>query len=505
MSDDELVARVRLGDAAAFEAVYDRYHHPLLGFCRHMLGSQAEAEDALQHVFIAAHRTLRTDERHLQLKSWLYAVAGNRCRSVLRARREDVPLEAVREPATAGLALADEVERREELKLLLVDVAGLPEDQRAALVLAELGDLAHDEIAATLDVRTDKVKALVFQARESLIGSRRARDTDCAEIREQLATLRGGALRRSPITRHLAACSACVAFKGEVRAQRAALGCVLPVAPALALKQQILSAALAGGAGGAASTAGGLAVTGAGSGGAAAIASGTAGAAGSAVTAGVGAGSIAAGGAATAGLAAGSVAAATKILAAVALTAGAVGGGVAIEHREQPQAPRVQSAPPRAGAPAAVPVRKGARPAGPGGPASPAAAGRALSEDRRAAAPTRSRAGQTPGRKAATGQPGKRGSGGGRSAGGRQAEPSSPRAVKPRRTPGGNAAAPAGSRPTAAEKRPLRKPRAKEPAKPRSPKAAPAVTASPRRGARKPDDLPPRATGAAAATGPTTP
>ena len=53
---------------------------------------------------------------------------------------------------------------------MLGDIARLPDDQRAALVLAELGDLSQQEIAATLDVRTDKVKALIFQAREALAG-----------------------------------------------------------------------------------------------------------------------------------------------------------------------------------------------------------------------------------------------------------------------------------------------------------------------------------------------
>ena len=96
-----------------------------------MLGSQVEAEDALQHVFIAAHRTLTTDERPVRLKPWLYTVAGNRCTSVLRARREQVSLDDIGEPATTGLALADEVEHREDLKHVLADVARLPDDQRA--------------------------------------------------------------------------------------------------------------------------------------------------------------------------------------------------------------------------------------------------------------------------------------------------------------------------------------------------------------------------------------
>jgi len=471
--DEQLVARVRAGDAGAFEAVYDRYHRPLLGFCRHMLGALPEAEDALQHVFMAAHRALRDDERPMQLKPWLYAVASNRCTSMLRARREQVPLDAVREPATAGLAMAEEVECREDLKRLLADVAGLPEDQRAALVLAELGDLSHEEIATTLDVRTDKVKALVFQARESLIGARRARETDCTEIRAQLATLRGGALRRTTLTRHLAACPGCAAFKAEVRAQRAALGCVLPVAPALALKQGVLAAVLGGGSGGAAAA--GLGVAGAGTTGAAAAGTGMA-AATAGGSAGTAASSVAAASSATLA-AAGSVGPATKVLVALALTGGAVGGGVAIEQTQRSQAPRVERAPARVVPPrAAVPARadpKRARAGGPVGPVGPSGAGstpgsaKTTVERKPDARPSRAGA-ATPRRKPAPDRPAGRGGGkpAGSSAGtGRPAGPKPARSGKPGRGPASRpdasrpAAPDTGARPTPGASGPARAPK----------------------------------------------
>ena len=261
-SDERLVAAVRRGDETAFEAIYDRHHRPLLGFCRHMLGSHEEAEDALQRVFVSAHGHLRDGTAHVNLKPWLYTIARNRCLSMLRARRETLALDDVLEPSSAGLALADEVELGEDLKDLLGDIARLPDDQRAALVLAELGDLTQQEIAATLDVRTDKVKALIFQAREALAGWRQARQVSCREICEQLSTLKGSALRRAPIRRHLAVCPACASFEGEVKRQRAAFSLLLPVVPSVALKHSVLTAALSAGGQGAAAAAGGAVASG---------------------------------------------------------------------------------------------------------------------------------------------------------------------------------------------------------------------------------------------------
>ncbi|UTI67062.1 sigma-70 family RNA polymerase sigma factor [Paraconexibacter antarcticus] len=282
-SDERLVLGLRRGDARCFDVIYDRYHRQLLSFCRHMLGGREEAEDALQHVFVAAHGQLVADGRSVELRPWLYAIARNRCLSMLRARRQTVALEDVPEASGDGLALAAEVEQRQDLRDMLGDLARLPEDQRAALVLAELGDLSHDEIGVALDVRSGKVKALVFQAREQLVGYRQARQADCTEIREQLSTLRGSALRKAPLQRHLAVCPACSEFKAEVTRQRAALGAVLPVIPAIGLRDQILgavhashSAAMAGA--GAVATGGVVASTGGAGAGAAAGSAGVGGA-----------------------------------------------------------------------------------------------------------------------------------------------------------------------------------------------------------------------------------
>ena len=230
-------------DDAGFEALYDRYHGNLLAFCRHMVGSREEAEDVLQHTFLAAYRSL-PDGEGVRVKPWLYAVARNRCLSVLRARREAVALDEDAVAATEGLVA--EVDRRADLRALVRDVQRLAPDQREALLLFELGDSSHEEIATILGVRKEKVKALVFQARETLMGWRAARETPCAEVREQLATLRGSALRRASIRRHVEQCAGCTQYESEVHRQRAALAIALPVVPGAGLKAAVLASVLGG-------------------------------------------------------------------------------------------------------------------------------------------------------------------------------------------------------------------------------------------------------------------
>jgi RNA polymerase sigma factor (sigma-70 family) len=242
--DARLVSAVRDDDVEAFELLYDRYAAPILGFCRHMLSSSTEAEDAVQETFASAFRGLRADGREIELRPWLYAIARNRCLSMLRARRTVDELEDVCGDADS---LPELVVRREDLRSLVADVRRLPEEQRTALLLAELADMPHRELAQVLGCRPQKVKALVFQARDTLIADRQARAVNCREVRETLAGEGLAGAGRGQLRRHLRVCEECDGFAHAVRRQRVALALALPVIPSAALKARTLAGALGGG------------------------------------------------------------------------------------------------------------------------------------------------------------------------------------------------------------------------------------------------------------------
>jgi RNA polymerase sigma factor (sigma-70 family) len=254
LGDDRLATLASAGDERAFEALYDRHHRALLGFCRHMLGNREEAEDALQQTYLRAHRALVARGAPGDLRPWLYTIARNCCLTMLSARKPTVDGDETVLASTEGLG--DEVQTRADLRAVLGDVERLPEDQRAALVLAELADLSHEQIAGVIGVRTGKVKGLIHQARTTLIAERDAREASCTSIREELATARGGALRRGPLRRHLRQCEGCRGYRSAVDDQRRALALVLPVAPSLGLKAAILGGASAAGGAGAATVGG---------------------------------------------------------------------------------------------------------------------------------------------------------------------------------------------------------------------------------------------------------
>ena len=325
--DRRLAALAADGDEAAFEAIFERHHRGLLTFSRHLLGSQEEAEDALQHTFAAAFRQLSEHGPPEHLRAWLYATTRNRCYSMLRSRRE-LP-EGGHVPE--GVAwLPDEVERRNDLRDLLADIERLPHDQRVALVLAEIEDLDHAEVAEVLGCPREKVRALVFQARTTLGGWREARALPCREVRHELATARGGQLRRAHLRRHLSVCRDCTSFREDVNQQRRSVALLLPPVPlVLALKEGLLGTAVAGAAGAGGGAAGGGAAAGGAVGGAAEAAAGAAEVAGGAAAGGAGGAAEVAGGAAAGGAAevAGGAAAGGAGAAGAAGAGGAAAGG----------------------------------------------------------------------------------------------------------------------------------------------------------------------------------
>ena len=269
-SDERLVALTRRGNQAAYEALVGRYQARLLAFCRHMLGSREDAEDVLQEVFAAAFNAMIADERALNVRPWLYRIARNRSLNHLR-RVQAIGVDSMDVHLSEnGTSAADKVHRREEFRLLVEDVQGLPETQRTALLLREIDALSYDQIAEAMDTTIPSVKSLLVRARVSLAESAQARQLTCDEVREELGEVAEGLHRMTaPVRRHLRQCDRCSAFRKQLRQTNRALAAVLPVGPLLLLKKLILAnlgtTASAGGSAAAAGAGAGAAGAGAGS------------------------------------------------------------------------------------------------------------------------------------------------------------------------------------------------------------------------------------------------
>jgi RNA polymerase sigma factor (sigma-70 family) len=216
-TDEKLVALIRRGHHGAFEALVQRYNSRLLAFCRHMLGSTEDAEDVLQEVFASSFNALCADERHINVRPWLYRIARNRCLNHLRrpqAQGQDSMDVFERE---GGATTAETVHKREEFRQIVADVQELPETQRTALLLREIDALSYDQIAEAMDTTVPSVKSLLVRARVSLAEAAEARLLTCEEVRLELAqSAEGLAEASSAARRHARRCEGCVRFRDDL-------------------------------------------------------------------------------------------------------------------------------------------------------------------------------------------------------------------------------------------------------------------------------------------------
>ena len=258
-SDERLIALTRRGHHGAFEALVQRYQPRLLAFCRHMLGSQEDAEDVLQEVFTAAFNAILADDRPINARPWLYRIARNRSLNHLRRPQPAGQDSMDVFERDGGTTTADTVHKREEFRQIVADVHELPETQRTALLLREIDALSYDQIAEAMDTTVPSVKSLLVRARVSLAEAAEARLLTCGEVRVELGHVAEGLARTTPpVRRHLKVCERCRTFRGQLRKTNRALAAVYPLGPLVILKKLWVAKAGAGGAGaaGAAATGG---------------------------------------------------------------------------------------------------------------------------------------------------------------------------------------------------------------------------------------------------------
>ena len=171
----ELMQRVAAGDEGALDALIAAFAPQLLRFARRMLPRDpAEAEDVVQDTFVRVWSARRRWQPTACVSTYLYTIATRLC---LNRRRS-----WLRRPATAPLPEPDEashpgdgapdperIAASAQLRgALATELAALPANQRAAILLRHEGGLAYAEIAAALDTSPGAVESLLSRARTRL-------------------------------------------------------------------------------------------------------------------------------------------------------------------------------------------------------------------------------------------------------------------------------------------------------------------------------------------------
>jgi RNA polymerase sigma-70 factor (ECF subfamily) len=167
LSDDlrQVVDRCLTGDQAAMIELVDRYRNMVFGFCYRMMGRRQDAEDAAQETFIRVLKSLAKWDSSREFKPWLMAIAANRCRTMLSARkRRPVPADIHDEQFVDDAADWQAAHQlAEEVNLALGEIR---DEYRQAFALFHDQQMSYDEIAEALGCPLGTVKTWIYRARQ---------------------------------------------------------------------------------------------------------------------------------------------------------------------------------------------------------------------------------------------------------------------------------------------------------------------------------------------------
>lgn len=174
MDDKELVRLAQDGSDSAFEALVSKYQPKVFSMAMSFIRNREAADDAAQEVFLKAYLALPKFHLKSEFGTWLYRIAVNHIKDVLRkrSRAREIPLEDVKElsfVAENGLEKA-ELEKEEAARRSLVheSVAGLPVKYRVILTLRDIQGLSYEDIAAVLHLSKGTVDSRLHRARKML-------------------------------------------------------------------------------------------------------------------------------------------------------------------------------------------------------------------------------------------------------------------------------------------------------------------------------------------------
>jgi RNA polymerase sigma-70 factor (ECF subfamily) len=162
-NDEELLSAFLEGDERSFGELMDRHEQKIFAVALKITGSRPDALDATQDAFITAFRRAETFRGDSAFGTWLYRIAINAAKDVVRRRR---PTEELSEQgAIGGPDPGEQVSLRVDLSAALRE---LPDEYRDAVVMHDLGGIPYEDIATALGVRIGTVKSRISRGRRRL-------------------------------------------------------------------------------------------------------------------------------------------------------------------------------------------------------------------------------------------------------------------------------------------------------------------------------------------------
>jgi len=178
--DAALMLRVKQGDMGAFTELVEKYKQPVMNVVYRTLRDATEAEDLAQNVFVQVHKSAHRYKSTAKFSTWLFTIARNLCLNEIRRRsrhpaesldathpeQDDQPMRQFED--TKNASPPDRLLQGELAQKIEAALAGLPENQRMAILLCRQEELSYEEIAEVIGCSLSATKSLIHRGRETL-------------------------------------------------------------------------------------------------------------------------------------------------------------------------------------------------------------------------------------------------------------------------------------------------------------------------------------------------
>ena len=174
MDERELVRLAKDGSREAFAELVAKYQSKVFSMAMSFIRNREAADDAAQEVFLKAYLALPKFHMKSEFGTWLYRIAVNHVKDVLRrrGRAKEVPLDDVAEVSVTDENALEkaEGEREAERRRALVrdSVQALPDKYRVIVTLRDIQGLPYEEIARVLRLSQGTVDSRLHRARKML-------------------------------------------------------------------------------------------------------------------------------------------------------------------------------------------------------------------------------------------------------------------------------------------------------------------------------------------------
>jgi RNA polymerase sigma-70 factor, ECF subfamily len=159
-TDAQLVAECKRGNLRAYESLYAQHAPRMKSLALRLLGSRADAEDAVQEAFLKVYRAMAGFDGNSAIATWMYRILINCCYDSLRRKQHDAEAPVTREPS---------IDSKVTLKIALERALDrINERPRLVFLLFEVEGLKHSEIAAILQVPEGTSRNWLFEAKRDL-------------------------------------------------------------------------------------------------------------------------------------------------------------------------------------------------------------------------------------------------------------------------------------------------------------------------------------------------